>query len=271
MRPAAISGGGRVGDASGDSGAGDRTDGGHTRILPLRLEGAGVAVDGKPLLQDLTLNIAPGRRLLVMGANGAGKSLFLRLCHGLIEPSSGRRIWADGSARPDAQAMVLQRPVLLRRSVAANLDYPLKLRGMARGARRQAVTTTLRRFGLAPLADRPARLLSGGEQQRLTLARAWSMRPEVLFLDEPTSALDPSATRAIEEMIEAFAVDGITIVMTTHNLGQARRLAQDVAFLHQGRLIEHGPAAPFFMRPQTSEARAFLAGDLIWSPTGDNP
>ncbi|WP_245243246.1 phosphate ABC transporter ATP-binding protein [Pararhodobacter sp. SW119] len=235
-----------------------------TAILPLRLEHAGVAVDGKPLLADLTLGIEPGRRLIVMGANGAGKSLFLRLCHGLIEPTSGRRIWADGTLRPDAQAMVFQRPVLLRRSVSANIDYPLKLRGLARAERHAIVARTLDRFGLSPLADRPARLLSGGEQQRLALARAWAMRPEVLFLDEPTSALDPSATRIIEEMIEIFAADGITIVMTTHSIGQARRLAEDVAFLNRGRLIEHGPAAPFFAGPQTPEARAFLAGDLIW-------
>jgi tungstate transport system ATP-binding protein len=199
-----------------------------------------------------------------LGANGAGKSLFLRLCHGLIEPTSGRRVWADGSSRPDAQAMVFQRPVLLRRSVAANLDYPLKLRGLSRAERRANVARTLDRFGLAPLAERAARLLSGGEQQRLALARAWAMRPEVLFLDEPCSALDPSATRIIEDMIEAFAAEGITIVMTTHDLGQARRLAQDVAFLHRGRLIEHAPAAQFFARPETPEARAFLAGDLVW-------
>jgi tungstate transport system ATP-binding protein len=114
------------------------------------------------------------------------------------------------------------------------------------------------------MADRPARLLSGGEQQRLALARAWTMAPEILFLDEPTSALDPSATRIIEEMIESFSAEGITIVLTTHNLGQARRLAEDVAFLHRGRLIEHRPAAEFFAGPQAPEARAFLAGDLIW-------
>jgi energy-coupling factor transporter ATP-binding protein EcfA2 len=141
--------------------------------------------------------------------------------------------------------MVFQRPVLLRRSVAANLDYPLKLRGLSRADRgAETVARTLDRFGLTPLADRPARLLSGGEQQRLALARAWAMRPEVLFLDEPSSALDPSATRIIEEMIEGFSAEGITIVMTTHNLGQARRLAEDVAFLHRGRLIEHARPHP---------------------------
>lgn len=233
-------------------------------ILPLELRGMGYAVGGAALVSDITLTIPAGRRLIVMGANGAGKSLFLRLCHGLIEPTSGARIWACGSARPTAQAMVFQRPVLLRRSVAANLDYPLALAGTATPARREVIARTLARFGLQDMAERPARLLSGGQQQRLALARAWAMRPQVLFLDEPTSALDPSATRIIEEMVTQFADEGITIVMTTHNLGQARRLAQDVAFLHRGRLIEHGPAADFFAGPQTPEARAFLAGDLIW-------
>ena len=233
-------------------------------ILPLRLVGAGYAVGGKTLFSDISLAVEPGRRLVVMGANGAGKSLLMRLCHGLIAPTSGRRIWADGSMRAEAQAMVFQRPVLLRRSVAANLDYPLALRGVSRAERRDTVARTLDRFGLGPMADRPARLLSGGEQQRLALARAWTMAPEILFLDEPTSALDPSATRIIEEMIESFSAEGITIVLTTHNLGQARRLAEDVAFLHRGRLIEHRPAAEFFAGPQAPEARAFLAGDLIW-------
>ena len=233
-------------------------------ILPLRLEGASYAVGDKTLLSDITLVVKPSRRLVVLGANGAGKSLLLRLCHGLIAPTAGRCIWADGATRPAAQAMVFQRPVLLRRSVAANLDYPLALLGLSRADRRDMVARTLARFGLSPLADRPARLLSGGEQQRLALARAWAMAPEILFLDEPTSALDPSATRIIEEMIESFSAEGITIVLTTHNLGQAGRLAEDVAFLHRGRLIEHRPAAEFFAGPQAPEARAFLAGDLIW-------
>ncbi len=233
-------------------------------ILPLSLEGVSYAVDGKPLLADITLTVQRGRRLVVMGANGAGKSLFLRVCHGLIDPTTGRRLWASGEARAQAQAMVFQRPVMLRRSVAQNLDYPLALLGQSRASRAETVAHTLDRFGLSALADRPARLLSGGEQQRLALARAWAMRPQVLFLDEPSSALDPSATKVIEEMVEQFSDDGITIVMTTHNLGQARRLAQDIAFLHRGWLIEHGPAANFFAGPQTPEARAFLAGDLIW-------
>ena len=237
-------------------------------ILPLRLEGIGYRVGGTALLTGISLTIEARRRLVVLGANGAGKSLLLRLCHGLIEPSEGRRLWADGAARAEAQAMVFQRPVLLRRSVAANLDYTLAVRGRSRAERRETVAHTLDRFGLTAMADRPARLLSGGEQQRLALARAWSMRPEILFLDEPSSALDPSATRLIEEMIESFSAEGMTIVLTTHNLGQARRMAQDVAFLHRGRLIAHQAAADFFAGPEAPEARAFLAGDLIWSPAG---
>lgn len=233
-------------------------------ILPLRLDGIGYAVAGQALLSDLSLTLRPGRRLVILGPNGAGKSLLLRLCHGLIEPTSGRRLWADGSVRPEAQAMVFQRPVLLRRTVAANIEFPLALRGLGRSARRDLVARTMARFGLTPLAHRPARLLSGGEQQRLALARAAAMAPQVLFLDEPCASLDPAATRIIEEMIMTLSAEGTTIVASTHDLGQARRLAQDVAFLHRGRLIEHGLAATFFAGCRTPEARAFLKGDLVW-------
>lgn len=233
-------------------------------ILPLVLDRVSYAIGGTPLLSDVSLTIAAGRRLVILGPNGAGKSLLLRLCHGLLAPSTGRVRFASGEGRPKGQAMVLQRPVLLRRSVAENVDYPLSLRGLPRAERRDIVARTLARFGLEAMADRPARRLSGGEQQRLALARAWAIAPEILFLDEPSSALDPAATRQIEAMIEGFSADGITIVMSTHDLGQARRLAQDVAFLARGRLLEAREAAAFFADPQTREARAFLAGDLVW-------
>lgn len=238
----------------------------HARlsILPLKLDRLGFSAGGADLLSDISLTVRPGRRLLVIGPNGAGKSLLLRLCHGLIQPSSGRVVWADGSARPRAQAMVFQRPVLLRRSVRANLEYALSVSGMARVERKAATDAALERFGLAPLARRAARLLSGGEQQRLAIARAWLLRPEIMFLDEPCSALDPGATRIIEETIAGFAAEGMTLVMTTHDLGQARRLADDIVFLNKGRLVEHGPAADFFDAPKTREAGAFLAGDLLW-------
>lgn len=233
-------------------------------ILPLRLEGLGFEAGGKTLLSDIALEVAKGERLLVLGPNGAGKSLLLRLCHGLLTPSRGRVIWADGSARAAAQAMVFQRPVMLRRTARANLDHALSLAGLPRGERAPRIEAALARFGLAGLAERGARLLSGGEQQRLALARAWLMRPEILFLDEPTSALDPASTRLIEESLSRFSADGMTIVMTSHNLGQARRLASRVAFLSSGRLLEEAPAERFFTDPQTPEARAYLAGDLVW-------
>ena len=144
-----------------------------------------------------------------------------------------------------------------------NIEHALALQGHAAAARRTRAARALERFNLAALADRPARLLSGGEQQRLAMARAWALAPEILFLDEPSSQLDPASTRMIEEMIAGFSADGMTVVMTTHDLGQARRLAEDVAFLHRGRLVEASDAAQFFAHPASAEARSFLAGELI--------
>jgi tungstate transport system ATP-binding protein len=160
--------------------------------------------------------------------------------------------------------MVFQHPVLLRRSMRSNLLHALSVGGWGRRARQARADQALARFGLSALADRPARVASGGEKQRLALARAWALRPEVIFLDEPTSALDPSATRAIEELIQSLAAEGVKIVMTTHELGQARRIADQVLFLHNGRLLEHAPAETFFAGPSTAEARAFLNGELLW-------
>lgn len=232
--------------------------------LPLRIEGLGFMARGERLIDRISLTIRPNRRLFVLGPNGAGKSLLLRLCHGLLAPSEGRIVWAQPDRAARAQAMVFQRPVLLRRSAVGNLHHALKVRGLGRPSRHALAAAALERFGLTALAGRPARLLSGGEQQRLAMARAWVLRPDVLFLDEPTSHLDPAATRAIETMVTDFSAEGMTIVMTTHDMGQARRLAEDVVFLHRGRLVEQGPAERFFARPATPEARAFLAGDLLW-------
>jgi tungstate transport system ATP-binding protein len=158
--------------------------------------------------------------------------------------------------------MVFQRPVMLRRSALANLAYPLRLAGLP-DAEAEA-RAALERVGLSALADRPARRLSGGEQQRLALARAWAMRPEVLFLDEPTASLDPAATRQVEAIIGAIAASGTKIVMTTHDLGQARRLAGDLVLLLEGRIEARGPSAAFLAEPPTERAAAFLRGDLPW-------
>jgi tungstate transport system ATP-binding protein len=233
-------------------------------ILPLATQGLGFAVGPTRILSDVTLSIAAGRPTLIIGPNGAGKSVLLRLLHGLLTPSEGTIRWGDpsGAARR-RQAMVFQRPVLLRRSALANVLYPLRLVGIPAQQRADRAEQALRLVGLAALADRPARRLSGGEQQRLALARAAATGPEVLFLDEPCASLDPGATRTVEEIIARLAAQGTKIVMTSHDLGQARRLAGDVVFLHGGRVVEHTPATAFFAGPASPEAAAFLRGDLL--------
>ncbi len=235
-------------------------------ILPLRLEGVGYAAGGKRLIEDISLEIAAGPRTVLLGPNGAGKRLILRLCHGLIPPTSGRIAWLgpDGARPRLHQAMVFQRPVMLRRSAAANIDYALTVRAVPPAERRRRIAEALAATGLADLADRPARVLSIGEQQRLALARAWALHPQVLFLDEPTASLDPAATRAVEEIVLRIHASGTKVVMTTHDLGQARRLADEVLFLHRGRLLEQMQAAEFFLAPRTPEAAAFVRGELLW-------
>jgi tungstate transport system ATP-binding protein len=216
------------------------------------------------IIKPLSLEIIPGPSTIVLGANGAGKSVLLRLMHGLLAPSSGTIRWsgADAARR---QAMVFQRPVLLRRSAVDNVVYALKLAGVPRAQRMRQALEALESVGLASLAPRPARVLSGGEQQRLALARAWALHPEVLFLDEPTASLDPTATREVERVIQAFDAAGTKIIMATHNLGQARRLGDEVLYLHQGRVLERAPVDRFFSKPATPEAAAFIKGELPWA------
>jgi tungstate transport system ATP-binding protein len=229
---------------------------GLTPILPLKLE----SVSFLGIIAPVTLAIEAGPSTILLGANGAGKSVLMRLMHGLLRPSSGRIAWnADSKKR---QAMVFQRPVMLRRSALDNVVYALKVAGVAHA--RTAAMEALEEVGLAPLAARPARILSGGEQQRLALARAWALHPEVLFLDEPTANLDPSATREIEAIIRAFDAAGTKIIMSTHNLGQARRLGDEVIYLHQGRVVERADVERFFRQPASAEAAAFIKGELPW-------
>ncbi len=232
--------------------------------LPLRLHAVSYIVGGARLIDDLTLQIDAGPISVVLGPNGAGKSLLLRLCHGLIQPSAGEIAWQRPDRARQAQAMVFQKPVMLRRSVAANVAYALAVRGIDRSECRRRTAAALERTGLIDLAGRPARALSGGEQQRLALARAWAQEPEVLFLDEPTASLDPAATRMVEDIVRTIHAQGTKVVMTTHDLGQARRLADDILFLHRGRLIDRAPADRFFAGPTRIEAADFIAGRLSW-------
>jgi tungstate transport system ATP-binding protein len=234
-------------------------------ILPLSAEGLGFSVGGVEILCDVSLKITAGAPTLLIGANGAGKSVLMRLLHGLLKPSAGRVFWAmptDHAAR--SQAMVFQRPVLLRRSVLANTLYPMALAGVVREDRDARAEEALALVGLADRAADPARKLSVGQQQRLALARAAALQPELLFLDEPSASLDPAATRAVEEIVLTLAQRGTKIVMTTHDLAQARRLAGDVVFLHRGSVLEQAPAEAFFQQPASATARAFLRGELVW-------
>ncbi len=236
-----------------------------SRILPLDVRDVCFDAGGTRLIDNLSFTLSAGRRTAILGPNGAGKSLTLRLCHGLIQPTSGHVRWAGPANEPARhQAMVFQRPVLLRRSALANVEYGLKIRGVSGAERRHRAEQALHRTGLANFEDRPARLLSGGEQQKLALARAWALKPDVLFLDEPTASLDPAATHAVEEIVEAMHMEGTRIVLTTHDLGQARRLADEVMFLHKGRLLEVSPTTHFFDKPESGEAAAFLKGELRW-------
>ncbi len=232
-------------------------------ILPLRLEEVSFTAGGRRIIDRVSLALEAGTSTIILGANGAGKSVLMRLMHGLLAPSSGRIAWSEDGARR-RQAMVFQRPVMLRRSALGNVVYALKAAGVPAAQRTRLALEALDEVGLRPLAARPARVLSGGEQQRLALARAWALHPEVLFLDEPTANLDPGATREIEAVIQAFDVAGTKIVMSTHSLGQARRLGDEVIYLHQGRVLERAPIERFFPQPATAEAAAFVKGELPW-------
>ena len=236
-------------------------------ILPLRLEEVSFVAGGRTIVDRVSLELGAGPRTIILGPNGAGKSVLMRLCHGLLEPTSGRIAWA----RPELpgerrrQAMVFQRPVMLRRSAIANVEYALGLAGVFAIERARHARAALESVGLAHLAERSARVLSGGEQQRLALARAWALRPEVLFLDEPTASLDPGASAEVERIIQAIRAAGTKIVMCTHNLGQARRLGDEILFLNQGRLAERAPVERFFDAPTSAEAQAFIRGELPWT------
>ena len=234
-------------------------------ILPLAVEGLAFRAGETSVIEDVSFRIERGSRTIVIGPNGAGKSVLLRLLHGLLEPTAGKVQWNNRAfdVARRSQAMVFQRPIMLRRSVIENVTFALRIAGND-GRSEQLAHAALERVGLATLARRPARVLSGGEQQRLALARAWALEPEVLFLDEPTSSLDPAATRAIEEAIGAVHAAGTTIVMTTHDLGQARRIADTVMVMHRGHLLEATPAKEFFNQPRSSQAAAFIKGELIW-------
>jgi tungstate transport system ATP-binding protein len=231
-------------------------------MLPLVLDAISFRAGGKAIIDRVSAEISAGPRTVILGPNGAGKSVLMRLCHGLIEPTSGTIVWHGGNGGRRRQAMVFQRPVMLRRSALANVIYGMKLAGITSRECEMRARDVLEAVGLLHLSGRPARMLSGGEQQRVALARAWALNPEVLFLDEPTANLDPGASRDIENIIAQIHASGTKIIMTTHNLGQARRLADEILFLHHGRLVERAAVEPFFRQPESAEAASFIRDEI---------
>ena len=235
----------------------------------IELHDAAVRFGALAALSGVDFVLRPGERVALVGANGSGKTTLLRLLHGQLAHDGTRRVQRDALGREPAQAMVFQRPFLLRLSVWRNLMVALWLAGVPRDERAARAAQALARVGLAEQRDRPARVLSGGQQQRLALARAWAVRPRVLFLDEPTASLDPGAKREVEQLITEFAQEGqqqgLAVVMSTHNLGQAKRLATRVVYLEGGRVIVDLPTSAFFNQSLPDAAAQFVRGELPWN------
>lgn len=243
-------------------------------LLPLTVQNLSYRVGEKLLLDNINATVNSIGVTVVLGANGAGKSLFVRLLHGLLKSEQQAINWngqALDLATRKRQALVFQKPVLLRRSVSANIEFVLRTSVLERFALRRKTANfveqcdaVLHEAGLFGQRNQPARLLSGGEQQRLALARALATKPEVLILDEPTASLDAATTYQIETRLEQARDKGIKIFLVTHDIAQARRLADDVMFMHGGRLIEHRRSNDFFNQPLSEQVKAYLEGRLLF-------
>lgn len=240
------------------------------RMFPIKVENLRFTPNGRPVLDGVNLVLDGEGISVILGPNGAGKSVLLRMLAGLERYDGGSITW-EGSDSPGGRiAVVFQHPMLLRSSVAANVALGLKPMGLSRAEMNNKVAEMLARVGLTHRAADSARLLSGGERQRLTLARAWAVKPRLLLLDEPTAALDPTATDTVEELVREIRTDGTRIVMTTHNLGQAMRISDDIIFIEAGQVKEHTPSARFFSRPGSDAAKLFIQGELPWRISFDD-
>ncbi|MEJ2376393.1 MAG: ATP-binding cassette domain-containing protein [Pseudolabrys sp.] len=232
--------------------------------LPVILVDVRIVAGDVAIIDGVTLKIGTGLPTVLIGPNGAGKTTLLRAAMGLNHPSSGLITWGGREHSVlTRRAILFQRPAMLRRSAAGNIRYALAAARVPRTRREPRIAELMTEVGLTGLERRPARRLSGGEQQRLALARALARDPDLLFLDEPTASLDPAATKAIEDIVRRISARGVKVVMSTHDLGQARRVAGDVVLMHRGRLVENTPAEEFFASPRTEEARKFIAGELL--------
>jgi tungstate transport system ATP-binding protein len=234
--------------------------------MPLLGHGLHLARGGRPILDGVDIRFLPHGITALLGPNGAGKSMLLRVLAALVPPDVGEVTWGGHAPRREVRprlGFVFQKPVLLRRAALANVAYALRAAGVTRHESAVRARNALAHAGLAHLEHTPARLLSGGEQQRLAIARALATEPELVFLDEPTANLDPAATARIEALIGDMAANGRKVVLVTHDVAQARRLADEVIFLHHGRIEAQARAPEFFAAPAGDAARAYLAGQLV--------
>ena len=238
-------------------------------MFPIQVKQLTFTPNGRRVLDGINLTLGGDGTTVLLGPNGAGKSMLMRMIAGLDRYHSGQISWNGATSPGGRVAMVFQHPILLRSSVAANAALGLKPLGMTSAQRRQRVEEMLTHVGLIHRASDSARLLSGGERQRLALARAWAIQPRLLLLDEPTAALDPGATETVEQLVREIRADGSRIIMTTHNLVQAMRMADDIIFIDKGRVREHVPTERFFPHPQSTEARLFIQGELPWQISFD--
>lgn len=235
-----------------------------TGILPLRLQDVAVRRRAQRLIGPVSLTLQTTGITIILGPNGSGKTTLLKVMHGVERVSQGEVRWAvEDVEAQHHQSYVFQTPIMLRRSVRDNLRYPLQLNRCSKSEREERVTEWLGKIGLQERQSVQATRLSGGEKQRLALGRALIRRPEVLFLDEPCANLDGASTKEIETLLLEAHAAGTRVIMTTHDMGQARRLATDAIFMLHGRVHEAAAAAPFFQTPQTPELQAFFRGDII--------
>lgn len=232
-----------------------------TVLFPLRLDQVFVRRRGRVVIGPIDLVLDAHGPTIIVGPNGSGKTTLLRVMHGIERTNSGQVTWAQDD--PSKHAFVFQSPIVMRRSVYENLAYPLRLLKTSKSEIADAVDEWLSRTGLSAIAQSPATRLSGGERQKLAIARALIRKPDILFLDEPCSNLDGHATREIEALLQETAANGTRLVMATHDMGQARRLAQEVVFMLDGKVHETGPASLRLINPQTPELAAFLRGDIV--------
>jgi len=233
-------------------------------VLPFSMRSATAKTGSKILVGPIDLTIGQKGLTIVMGPNGSGKTTLLRLMHGLHRLASGEIQWnLPAQITRERQAYVFQNPIMMRRSVVDCIAFPLILHGLGRKAARQKASEWACRFGMANMLDRAAPDLSGGEKQKLSLVRALIRKPDILFLDEPCANLDGRSIREIEKILLDVKAQGTRIVMATHDMGQAKRLASEVVFMLNGKIHEIGPAKPFFNHPKTAEAAGFINGEIV--------